>query len=71
MEAPDTSFAERHYRIGELAKLWSLGRETVRRLVKDEPDVVKIRQGRKKAHTTYSVPASVADRIHRRLSNVA
>jgi hypothetical protein len=45
--------------------------KTVRRLVKDEPGVIKIRQGRKKAHTTYSVPESTARRIHTRLLNVA
>jgi len=66
---PDDSAFERHYRIGELAKMWSLGRETVRRLVKDEPDVIKIRFGVKKSHTTYSVPASVAARIHTKLLN--
>jgi hypothetical protein len=64
----DTSFAERHYRVGELADLWKLGRETVRLMVKDEPGVVKIKLGRKKAHTTYSIPESVARRIHTRLS---
>jgi hypothetical protein len=58
---------ERHYRIAELAEKWKLGRETVRLLVKDEDGVIKIRQGRKKAHTTYSVPESVAIRIHTRL----
>lgn len=58
---------ERHYRIDELAEQWNVGRETVRLLVKDEPDVVRIRLGRKKAHTAYSVPASVAVRIHTRM----
>jgi hypothetical protein len=58
---------ERHYRIGELAEMWKLGRETVRLLVKDEDGVIKIRLGRKKAHTIYSVPESVAVRIHTRL----
>lgn len=67
----DANFAEKHYRVGELANLWGLGRETVRKIVKDEPGVIKIRQGRKKAHTTYSVPESVARRIHTRLLNVA
>ncbi|MGA9671912.1 MAG: hypothetical protein WBQ94_22050 [Terracidiphilus sp.] len=67
----DTSFAEKHYRVGELAGLWGLGRETVRKIVKDEPGVIKIRQGRKKVHTTYSIPESVARRIHTRLLNVA
>jgi hypothetical protein len=60
---------ERHYRIGELAELWNLGRETVRLLVKDEQGVIRIRLGRKKAHTIYSVPESVAERIHTRLLN--
>ena len=60
---------ERHYRIAELAETWQIGRETVRRLVKDEPGVVKIRLGRKKAHTIYSVPESVAVRIHTPLLN--
>jgi hypothetical protein len=65
----DTSFAEKHYRIGELAKLWGLGRETIRLIVKDEPGVIKIRMGPKKAHTIYSVPESAAQRIHTRLLN--
>jgi hypothetical protein len=60
---------ERHYRIGELAEMWQLGRETVRLLVKDERGVIRIRLGRKKAHTIYSVPHSVAARIHTRLLN--
>ena len=67
--APEDSAFERHYRIGELAAKWQLGRETVRLLVKDERGVIKIRLGRKKAHTIYSVPESVAVRIHTRLLN--
>jgi hypothetical protein len=63
----DTSAFERHYRIGELAELWGIGRETVRLLVKDEPGVVKIRLGRKRNQTLYAVPASVAARIHNKL----
>jgi hypothetical protein len=66
MLAPDTTF-EQHYRIAELAKQWGLGRETVRKLVKDDPGVVKIRIGGKKTNTTYSVPESAARRIHTRL----
>ena len=64
----EARFAEKHYRIGELAELWGLGRETIRKMLIDEPGVVKIRLGRKKAHTTYSVPHSVARRIHNKLS---
>ena|SRR2546422_538940 len=67
--APANPAFERHYRIGELAEMWQLGRETVRLLVKDERGVIRIRLGRKKAHTIYSVPESVAVRIHTRLLN--
>ena len=67
--APEDPAFERHYRIGELAQMWQLGRETVRLLVKDERGVIKIRLGRKKAHTIYSVPQSVAVRIHTRPLN--
>jgi hypothetical protein len=68
MAETDTSF-EKHYRLGELARMWGLGRETVRKLVKDDPGVIKIRMGFKKAHTVYSVPESAARRIHTRLLN--
>jgi hypothetical protein len=60
----ESGFDERHFRIAELAGLWAVGRESVRLMIKDEPGVLRISLGRKKAHTTYSVPASVAQRIH-------
>ena len=65
----DSTPFEQHYRIGELSRIWGLGRETVRKLVKDDPGVLKIRIGNKKTHTTYSVPESAARRIHTRLLN--
>jgi hypothetical protein len=64
----DAAF-EPHYRIDALAKMWGLSRETVRLLIKDEPGVIKIRMGRKKANAAYSVPESVVRRIHTRLLN--
>ena len=66
--AENTTF-EKHYRISDLARLWGLGRETVRKLIKDDPGVIKIRMGRNKAHTIYSVPESAAHRIRTRLLN--
>jgi len=62
---------EKHYRVAELARMWGLGRETIRKIVKDDPGVIKIRMGRKKAHTIYSVPESAANRIHSRLQNAS
>jgi hypothetical protein len=69
VQVENTAF-EKHYRIAELAEMWNLGRETVRKLVMKEPGVIKIRLGRK-AHTIYAVPESVAERIHTRLLNAA
>jgi hypothetical protein len=66
--SPDTTF-EAHFSIGDLAKQWRLSRETVRLLIKDEPGVVKVRLGRQKSMTRYSVPESVARRVHTRLFN--
>ena len=66
----DTTF-EMHYSIGDLAKQWRLGRETVRLLVKDEPGVLRIKLGRRKALTRYSVPESVARRVHTKLFHTA
>lgn len=66
----DTTF-EVHYSIADLAQRWRLGRETVRLLVKDEPGVLKIRMGPLRAITRYSVPESIARRIHTKLFNPA
>lgn len=60
----DLTFAEQHYRINDLARLWGMSRTTVRELVKDHPQVIKVRLGKKKTYTIYSVPESVASLIH-------
>lgn len=62
----DTIF-ERHFSVADLAQQWRLGRETVRLLAKDEPGVLKIRPGRRKAMTRHSIPESVARRVHTKL----
>lgn len=67
----ENSAFEKHYRISDLARLWGLGRETVRKLVKDDPGVVKIRLGKKQSNTVYTIPESVARRIHTKLLNTA
>jgi hypothetical protein len=65
----DESAHDKHWKVGEVSKAWNLGRETIRRLFKDEPGVIKIQMGRKKAHVFYSIPDSVLRRVHNRLSN--
>jgi hypothetical protein len=68
MQSADTTF-EQHYSVGELSKCWGYGRETVRKLVKDHPNVLKVRIGKKKINTRYSIPESVARQIHTQLLN--
>ena len=63
---------EKHYKPAELAAMWGFSTTTIRRLIADEPDVLRL-QGMgattgKRPYTTYSVPASVAVRLHERLS---
>lgn len=58
---------EKHYRISELAALWGLARTTVRKLVMNDPAVLKVRMGKNKAHTVYCVPESAAKRIQEQL----
>ena len=67
MLLPDSAF-ERHYSIKDLSILWRVSLETIRLLVKDEDGVIRIQLGRKRAMCRYSIPESVARRIHTRLT---
>ena len=67
----DNPALEKCYRVSQIASMLSIGRETSRKIVMNEPGVLKIRFGRKMAHTTYLVPESVLQRIITRLKNVA
>ena len=63
---------EKHYTPAELATMWRLSPATIRKLVRNEPGVLKL-QGEgcthgKRAYTTFSIPESVALRLHERLT---
>jgi len=62
----DTAF-ERHYTISELAKLWNVGVETIRRLLLRDPDGVVALSG-PSGKTSYRIPESVARRLHTKLT---
>jgi len=71
-EAPD--FAVRHYSPAEIAELWSLSVDSVRKLFENEPGVLVLgnaepRRG-KRSYTTLRIPEHVIDRVHRRLRKV-
>jgi hypothetical protein len=64
---------ERHYSPAEIAELWGLSQDSVRRLFKEEPGVLLMaprkRRG-KRAYVTLRIPESVVERVHRNLSVV-
>jgi hypothetical protein len=65
---------ERHYSIKEVAALWNLSEKTIRRLFEDEPGVIEIgsvEERFRRAYVTRRIPASVAQRVHRRLRRSA
>ena len=68
-----SNFAERHYAVAEIAALWSLSSDAVRKLFENEPGVLVLGgQGlpQKRRYTTLRVPESVLQRVHRRMTNV-
>lgn len=67
--------ATRHFSPGEIADLWGLSVDTIRRLFENEPGVVIIeptgsRFSRRRRYRTLRIPGCVAERVHRRLSVV-
>lgn len=66
------TFAERHYTVAEIAAMWKLSRDAVRRLFAKEPGVLVLGQTdgkrQKRRYTTLRIPESVVERVHRRCS---
>ena len=65
-------FAERHYTVGQIAELWSLSSEVVRKIFEREPGVLVIgdhESRSKRRYITLRIPQSVVERVHRRLCN--
>lgn len=65
---------ERHCSVGELSKLWGFSENTIRRLFRKEPGVIKIvreQTRQKRGYTTIRIPERVAQRVHRRLQGLS
>jgi hypothetical protein len=70
-EASPGAYSERHYEVKALAELWKLSEDTIRRLFRNEPDVLVLgRENRpgKRRYETLRIPESVAQRVHHKLS---
>jgi hypothetical protein len=63
-------FCERHYSVEELAEVWKLSPDFVRRLFLHEPGVVVFHRARpgRRVYRTIRIPESVAARVHRNLT---
>ncbi len=69
-KAAPARFQERHYTVAEIAKLWNLSRDVVRKLFENEPGVLVIGNNgsrSKRGYHTLRIRESVAERVHRRL----
>lgn len=65
-----TGAVEAHYSVKQLSELWGFSERTLRWLIEDEPELVTIRRDsrNKRTYRRVQVPASVAERIHRKLT---
>lgn len=64
--------AEHHFSPEELGGMWGLSADTVRRLFEHEPGVLVLERSRshgRRRYRTVRIPESVAQRVHRRMSN--
>jgi transcriptional regulator GlxA family with amidase domain len=71
LPAVETTF-ERHFSPEELAELWGMSEDFVRRLFLHEAGVVVFyrQQPGKRIYRTLRIPASVALRVHRRMRKI-
>lgn len=62
---------EKHYSVGEVAKMWGWSQNTIRRMFANEPGILEwgTEETRfKRSYTTLRIPESVIARVHRRLT---
>lgn len=61
---------EKHLSVSEIASLWGLSRDTVRRIFRDHPGVLKLDRPetrRKRGYLSMRIPESVVLRVHEQL----
>jgi hypothetical protein len=72
--SPAAPSLEPHYTLAHIAEAWGVSTDTVRRMFEGEPGVLVIEPapGRysRRRYRTFRIPASVAERVHRRMTVV-
>jgi hypothetical protein len=69
----DSTMKEPHYKVDEVAIMWSMSKDSVRRMFMNELGVVRYSRPRKKykrGYTTLLIPESVLDRVYRSMKVV-
>ena len=64
---PSLAF-ERHFSVAEVANMWNLSPDAVRRLFRNEPGVLILGEANpraKRRYLTIRIPQSVLERVHR------
>jgi hypothetical protein len=65
---------EPHFTVQQIAEMWNLSADAIRRLFRGELGVVEIKREKRayqrRSYTSLRIPRSVAERVHRRLSLV-
>ena len=71
MAAAEATF-ERHFTVDQLAELWGISDDFVRRLFLHEPGAVVFHHHRpgRRVYRTLRIPESVALRVHTRLRKI-
>lgn len=71
-KATSPATLERHFSVLEVAKIWNLSKDAVRRMFQNEPGVLVLGdtnpRRRKRRYLTLRIPQSVIDRVHERYS---
>jgi hypothetical protein len=73
LDGSGASFAERHYSVAEVAAMWNLSQDAVRRIFQNEPGVLILGDPGavyKRKYITLRIPESVLQRVHRRKTKV-
>jgi hypothetical protein len=67
------ALGQRHYAVAEIAEIWNLSTDKVRKLFENEPGVLAIGRSnpRRRRYLTLRIPESVVERVYLRFSSKA
>ena len=65
---------DRHFTVAEVSALWQLSPDTVRKIFRNQPGVLKLgspEKGRKRGYISLRIPESVLQKVHAELRKAA